>query len=249
MGLGQRAWWRPIAPPKRPSKRPGEERWMGSLFAKSKKPVAVVPNVSSVEAAWYDPGSADDVSVVCGSIEGATFEADDLGVVEFIGHDPKMAANDVLIFQTWKNPARPPGAICSLDPDRARQLGRSLKGGCFRTVALVVTTIQEGALSALAQELGKGQLRRLCLLWAMSGDDLTDALEVVEELGAVCRNLGLQELSILTSVFDDQCDQLLAAQVRNSGLKRCDIFLKGNDQLINSTYTRAPAPAVALALK
>jgi hypothetical protein len=196
--------------------------------------------------AWFDPDSPDDRRVLgletpvraSACARGfATFEVDSLEGLRRGASPEALGRHTTIIFQQWGPPGRDGGRpFFWLDRATATEFGAILRATPVRRLALVFSTVEPGALRALADALLDGRsadehgLETLTLAWYLSGDDITDETGHISDVAYACVRTGARRLSILTGGWSHDCDHRLAAElVHAPALERCDVWAKDAD--------------------
>jgi hypothetical protein len=204
-----------------------------------------VPSIQYVRQPFYDGNREADVRLICGQQPQPVIEVEDLDTLRSINREGDLGRFNTTILQ-WRPIREIDGrrGMYWFDRAAARAVGEAIKGGITRRLMLMVTMFEPGALTLLADTVGAGQLSTLGLLWYFSGDDITDRPAVVDEIGHVCRTLGVEQLTVLTGAYSDAVDVKLAQQVKIAGLRSCAVFLKDR----SDSYPLISTPAVTATL-
>ncbi len=162
----------------------------------------------------FQPESDGDQKLTLQTDPVIPVEVDSLGSLK-ISQEKRFAPfNEFVVFQ-HRDEGTPIGAESfprcgrGLSIDEAREIGMALKGGPTRHLFLGFSAVKEGAIRTLSNALGEGQLMGMGFLWIAPGEKIPEMESHLSEIAYAATMLGLGSVTILTTDFDDGCEERL----------------------------------------
>ncbi|MFC1745336.1 hypothetical protein ACFL35_15185 [Candidatus Riflebacteria bacterium] len=184
---------------------------------------------------WFNPDNPNDLRVTNFSENCSPIEVDSIAALQYVMTDFFAPNNGFVIYQQWGEEQEDGSRLFFwLDCKTVKLIADIIKGGPTKKLVLLCTTFEPGAIKLLAELLGddtSSQLEYLGMFWYFSGDDITDAPDIIAEINYAVDRLQLQSLSILTEEFDDRCKNLLFEGLKdNRSLLKFGVYRKNDAQ-------------------
>ncbi len=184
---------------------------------------------------WFDPRSQADQKVTTYDEPQDPLEVDTLEALKAVQEPRFSPRNRFIVYQQW-GAVEPDGSrpYFWLDKPAAQAVAQAIAGGPARSLILLCTTFQKGAIrqfsDTLSTQKGAGErepLEMLGFFWYFSGDTIDDEPESADEIAYAANRLNLSRLSLLTGTFSPEIeDRLLRGLKDNVRLKRFGAFGK-----------------------
>lgn len=184
---------------------------------------------------FFDVNSASDQRLTGIDDDLYPLETDNLKFFRMIADPAFLPHNHGLVYQQWGPEQIADDGSSSrsyywLDRPTAQAIGTILRDSPVQTLILVFTMPQPGALQELAEKIGPDRLKTLTLCWYFSGDDCSDNPGTLQETGRAATTLGLESLTILTSAWNQNCDEALLRGLGHNQTLRSIRILRKDDE-------------------
>ncbi|NLO91110.1 MAG: hypothetical protein GX410_03845 [Elusimicrobia bacterium] len=199
---------------------------------------------------WFNPYSDNDWKTTTYDSKKPFVEVDSIEGLMTAMKPEFKPYNSFVIFQQW-GPEDKDGnrAYSWLSRPATEQLARALAAGDVRSIILLCTTFEPGAIRAFADTLASlrkpddgSVLEMLGLFWYFSGDTVVDSPELLDEAAYAVNKLGLSRLSLLSGEFDAECERrLLHSLEGNTKLQWLGVF--GKDEAMSWPAFKTPGLA------